>query len=472
MLRKHSGLLLLVPLLLPAVVSAQSSEEVKQILERLERLERENQNLAAEVRALRTELSAKNGSESQPAAAPEVAGAPVGVTPAQPDDATPEGPPLAEQVAVNTRQIADLSQTKVESSQKLPVTLSGIVLFNAFINGRANAGEQYPMIASTKTSIENGGASPSQTIIGLTYQGHQIWGGARLNASAFFDLWGGNPNSSLDHTIRLRVATISADWKNQSLMVGQDKPIIAPRDPTSLAQVAFSPLTSAGNLWLWQPQIRFEQRFHFGETAGLKAQAGLYQTSEPIASAGEEYGGSLAVSRPALEGRFEFWKEFAGGARFEIAPGFHTSNTHVDGLSVPSRLFSIDWLLRPVRKLEVTGTFFGGKNTAGIGGLRQGFTFLGEDHVVAVRAAGGWLQVSYQATSRLSFQAHSGQESNRAADLLIGGITRNLAYAGNVQYKIASNVVLAFEASQVRTKRVSTPERLNNHYDFALAYLF
>ncbi|MEQ1947788.1 MAG: hypothetical protein ABL995_11400 [Bryobacteraceae bacterium] len=468
MLRKHSRLLLSLPFLLPAVLPAQSSNEMKQILDRLERLEQENKNLAAEVRALRSELGARNGTPAEALAATATPAS----LPAAVEDAAPSGPPIAEQVAVNTRQIADLSQIKVESAQKLPVTLTGMVLFNAYINGRANNGEQYPMVAGTGTTVENGGASPSQTLLGLTYQGPQIWGGGRLNAAAHFDLWGGNPNSSLNHTIRLRVATVSADWKNTSLMFGQDKPIIAPRDPTSLAQVAFSPLTSAGNLWLWQPQVRVEQRFHFGESAGLKAQGGVYQTNEPVASAGDEYAASLASSRPGIEGRFEFWKEFAGGARFEIAPGFHTSNTHVDGASIPSRLFSIDWMLRPIRKVEITGTFFGGKNTAGIGGLRQGFTFLGEDHPVAVRAAGGWMQVSYQATSRLSFQAHSGQESNRAADLLTGGITRNLAYAGNIQYRIASNVVAAFEASQVRTKRVNTPERLNNHYDFALAYLF
>ena len=36
------------------------------------------------------------------------------------------------------------------------------------------------------------------------------------------------------------------DWNNTSLMLGQDKPIISPRDPDSLAQVGFSPLTGAG----------------------------------------------------------------------------------------------------------------------------------------------------------------------------------------------------------------------------------
>ena len=63
-------------------------------------------------------------------------------------------------------------------------------------------------------------------------------------------------------------------------MVGQDKPLIAPRDPFSLAQVGVSPFTDAGNLWLWSPQARVEERFKFGDDSGLRAQLSLYQLGE------------------------------------------------------------------------------------------------------------------------------------------------------------------------------------------------
>ena len=137
----------------------------------------------------------------------------------------------------------------------------------------------------------------SQSIIGLTFQGPRVFGGGQVNASLFLDLWGGTPTSSLNHLVRMRVATVSLDWKNSSLTLGQDKPIVSPREPNSLAQVAFSPLTAAGNLWLWQPQIRFEQRFSMSDNMGLRAQAGVYQTSEPAASAGA-VSRSLRPARP------------------------------------------------------------------------------------------------------------------------------------------------------------------------------
>jgi hypothetical protein len=284
------------------------------------------------------------------------------------------------------------------------------------------------------------------------------------------DLWGGTSNS-LNHLVRLRVATLRVDWKNQSFVVGQDKPIISPRDPSSLAQVAFSPLTSAGNPWLWQPQARFEQRFTWGETTGLRAQAGVYETSEPTASAGL-YAASLSTARPALEGRFLFWRNLGSGARIEIAPGFHTSETHVAGVSVPSRLFTTDWLIQPTPKLQWTGMFFTGENAAGIGALRQGFTIFGNDNIQAVGTAGGWTQLAYFITHRLTLNAYAGQESNRPEDLLHGEVTRNFAYAGNLIYQLGPNVLLGWEASQVRTSFLGTMPRLANHYDLALAYLF
>jgi len=293
-----------------------------------------------------------------------------------------------------------------------------------------------------------------------------------VNAALTMDLWGGTPSSSLNHLVRMRIATISLNWKTRSLTFGQDKPIVSPREPDSLAQVAFSPLANAGNLWLWQPQLRFEQRFSFGDDMGLRAQVGVYETSEPTAPAGSEYSGTLSPSRPGEEGRFEFWRTFGDSGRVEIAPGFHASDTHVAGASVPSRLFTVDWLIQPISKVRITGMFFQGENAAGLGGLRQGYTIFSSRNVQAVHAAGGWAQLLFQATSRLAFHAYAGQESDRSSDLLTGSIGRNFLYAGNAIYRLGSNVLLGFEASQVRTTYLGLANRVNNHYDLSLAYLF
>ena len=446
MLPNHRYLILLfIPLLLPA----QEKSEFQQIIDRLDRLEQENRSLTDEVRALRAELAVAH--------------------PSPPAEAAPA--PLEERVAIQERRTDELSQTKVETSQRMPITLTGMALFNAFLNGRASGGQQDPLTASLSDSRSAGGASLSQSIVGLTFHGPRVAGGGQVSGTFYMDLWGGS-SSSLNHLVRMRVATLQIDWKNQSLVVGQDKPIVSPREPNSLAQVAFSPLTAAGNLWLWQPQVRFEQRIAMGENAGVRAQAGVYQTSEPSSSAPGEYQATLSAARPALQGRFEFWRKFGEGGRIEIAPGFHVSQSHVGGVSIPSDLFTIDWLIQPVSKVQLTGMFFQGENTAGIGGLRQGFTITPKGQFLAVGATGGWAQVSYLATQRLTLNVYGGQESDRAADLLTGQITRNFAYAANGIYHLSSNVLFSLEAFQARTTYLGLPQRLVNHYDLALAYLF
>ena len=443
----------LTPLFLPA----QERSDFQQILQRLDQLERENHNLAEEVHALRAEIASTRPTAT-PTAAAETA---INVSPV----------PIEERISVQEQRTEELSQTKIEAAQRMPVTLTGMVLFNAFLNGRANGNAQNPLAASAADSVSGGGGSLSQSIIGLRFQGPRVFGGGQLRGSFDMDLWGGTA-SSLNHLVRLRVASLQIDWKNTSVMIGQEKPLIAPRDPDSLAQVAFSPLTAAGNLWLWQPQVRFEQRFAMGDNAGLKAQASLYQTSESAGSVAPPLQSTLSSASPGLESRFQFWSKFGSGARIEIAPGFHVSETHVAGTSIPSRLFTIDWMLQPMAKWRFTGTFFHGRNAAGVGGLRQGFTVIDANRFNAVHATGGWAQLSYLATKRLTLNAYSGQESDRGADLLAAQITRNLVYAGNAQYRLGPNVLLGLEASQARTSYLGGKIRLVNHYDLALAYLF
>jgi len=454
---------LLLMLLLPVLLAGQTAPEMQQVLNRLDRLEDENAKLIAEIRALRESLAGArivSSASAAEAAVPQSAAAPSATQ------------PVDERLSVQETRVNELSRTSVQATQRLPVSLSGMVLFNAYLNGSSNGGSQNPLIASLQKSDSGNGMSPRQSIVGFRYQGPTVLHGGRISASLDMDLWAGSANS-LGHLIRMRTATFQIDWENRSFMVGQDKPLVAQRDPASLAQVAFSPLTAAGNLWLWQPQVRFEQRFRLSHTSGLRAQGSVYQTSEPGAGTVSETYGTFASARPALQGRFEFWNDFGETRRIEIAPGFHVSQSRVGTtISIPSRLFTADWMIRPAAAWQFTGAFFQGENAAGLGGLRQGFTDLSSGRFVPVGTAGGWAQVAWLPTSRLNFHIYGGQESNRPADLLPNQITRNLAYAGNVLYRLGPNVRVGLEASQVRTKYKSGEIRLVNHYDLALAYLF
>jgi hypothetical protein len=453
MLTKSLGLCLLA-IALPRPAAPQNSPDMQKIIERLDKLEEENHQLIEEIRDLRVELKAARSPDP---------------------NQTPAPPPVDERLAVQESRTADLDQSKVAASQRFPISLTGMLLFNAFENGRSSGGAEYPETAGATPSPATDGASVRQTILGLKFNGPDLPGGGKASGSLYMDFFGGTsaPDNNL---LRIRTATLDLTWKNTTFSVGQDKPIVSPRDPSSFAQVGVSPLTGAGNLWDWNPQARVERRFSFGEESGLKAQAGVYETTETYsATLPAYYSGTLERSRPAYQGRFEFFHGDNHGGddhrRFEIAPGFSLGATHVAGQSVPSRIASLDWLFRPAPLLEFSGEAFNGQDVAGLGAL-PGFSILPDYSVIPVHSHGEWGQLALFPAPRLSLHIYAGEQYNRASDIAPSGIQRNFLYAGNIMYKLAPNVVAALEASQTRTQYLGSLFRLNDHYDLALAYLF
>jgi hypothetical protein len=371
-------------------------------------------------------------------------------------------------VAIDETRTAELDQTKVGASQRFPLRITGMVLFNSFLNSQGSGGLQYPTYAWPNNEA-SGGGSFRQTTIGLQYSGPQTFLGGSVNGSVYMDFWGGS-GTSLDQDFRIRTGSIEIDWATRSIMAGLESPIFAPREPASLAQVAYAPLSGAGNLWLWIPQVRFEQKIRFGDQSGLRAQIGVVQTSETQPY--QESSAYVEPVRPGVEGRFEFYHGSEGGRRIEIAPGFHASVSHVEEISLPSRIFSLDWFARPWQKLEFSGAFFTGQNVGPLGGMQPGFTIFGPLNAVPIHSNGGWAQLAFPVTNRLTFHLFSGLEDDRAADLLSGDIARNWMTGANLFYRLAPNVLLGLEGSQVRTTYLNSSYRLNDHYDLALAYLF
>jgi hypothetical protein len=437
------------------LLQAQQDPNLQKILDRLDRLEGENRELRRQVEKLRERI----GEVLTPQAAPTV----------------------EERLDLGEQRTAELAQVKVEASQRFPIRLSGMALVNSFFNSKSNGGGDNPAIASASPGSAGGGATWRQTILGIDFRGPRTFLNGRVHGSVYFDFFGGT-NQPLNNLMRIRTADLTIDWKSRSVTIAQDKPIISPREPDSLAQVGISPLTGAGNLWLWEPQIRFEQRVRLGDQAGVNARIGVVQTTETSAGVPASFAGTLERFRPGLEGRFELFRQFGDARRIEIAPGFHTSTTHVASGSAPSRVFSTDWMFRFANPVELTGFFYTGENVAhfGTGGIRQGFSILGPGNIVSVGSRGGWTQLKLTATSRLSFHIMAGQQDDRDSDLRAGpgaqgpagGVSKNQAYGANFFYRLAPNFVMSFETMQTRTRYLISGKRLINHYDLAFAYLF
>ena len=441
------------------IARAQQEREIRQILERLDRLERQNAELRTEVRELRKQLAEPVGAD---------AGAPEAVE------------KLKDSVAVQTARIEEQAQSKVESLQRFPIRITGMALFNAYTNSRSE-GAYFSPVASSGTSARAAGGTLSQSILGLeffgphTFLGGKIRGNIQMDLTPYAGAYTAKPITGAAAeglAPHLRTGVLTIEWGSRSITVGREKPLIAPRDPDSLAQVGLPPLSGAGNLWEWQPQIRLEQGFRISPGNVITAQASLYSTREANTQIPERFAATLEPSRPGWEGRLQYAHRRSDERFLEIAPGFHYSLSHAAGQSIESRIVTLDGLLRPFHFLEFSGAFFDGQNAAGLGGLGPGFRVTPSGEAYAVNSRGGWMQLALFPTRRVSLHFFGGTQINRPSDLAGYYPQSNVSIAGNIYYRLAPNVFVAFEAAQARTTWTGGATHLRNHYDLALAYMF
>jgi hypothetical protein len=415
-----------------------------QIVQQLNQLQQDNQRLNREIDSLKQQVLELKS--AKPAA------------------------PLDEKLDVVSQRVEDLAGSKVEAAEKFPVKLSGLVLMNTYsYDGHIGAAE-LPMVAVPGPRTHSDGGTFRNTQLAFEYSGSQGLWGAQLGGRLQLDFFGGSLNIQ-NHLARIRTANISLNWKSRSLTFAVDKPILSPRDPDSLSQLGIPLLANSGNLWLWQPQVRYEERIQFNDATGLRARIGVYQTNETLAAVPN--GVKLSPSRPALQGRFELFHNTKAGRRFELAPGFHLSHSQVAGTGVRSYAASLDWLIPLAPRVDWTGFAFTGQDLTGLGiaGIHQSFS-LRPSGAFAVRNRGGWTQLSVHAGTRLDFNFLGGLEDDINRDLGANGIARNLTYGANLHWRLAPNVVLGPEILQIRTTYRQSGILLLNRYDLALGYLF
>src|SRR5690242_1294528 len=129
-------------LLFSPYLQAQTPAQLDSIAQRLDRLEQENRALTEEVKNLRGELASLRGSTETTQAAADG------------------------RMELQQRRIEEQAQSKVEASQKFPIRLAGMALFNAFADSKQNGGADYPVVAAPP-SAGHAGATIRQSIIGL-----------------------------------------------------------------------------------------------------------------------------------------------------------------------------------------------------------------------------------------------------------------------------------------------------------------
>jgi len=456
--------------------------------------------LQAEVRELRTAVVELRSEAGQYRAETEQLRKELQATRAASATAAPNGAtPLEERVSsleessqLLSSKVDDQYQTKVEAASKYRVRLSGIVLLNLFSNHGRMDSQETPTWAIPYIPNVSGqtlGASLRQSEIGLEVFGPRL-AGARTSGNLQFDFSGGSPNTPNGVNlglVRMRVASIRMDWKDTSLVAGQDNTFFSPLSPTSFASLAIPAFSYAGNLWGWIPQVRLEHRFNLSEGQSVVLQGGILDnvTGElpsafaPFAQAGQSSG------QPAYAGRAAWTRNVFGMPLTLGAAGYYSRQTWSMNQNVDGWAAMTDWSVPLARRVSLTGEFYRGRAIGGLGGaVGRSVLFSGnpspQGQVRALNSVGGWSQLKVIATSKLEFNGAFGVDNPYASDVrgfsvspgFPAPLLQNRSSLVNVIYRPRSDLLLSGEYRHLRTFDIDAGSPTADQVNLMMGILF
>jgi hypothetical protein len=404
---------------------------------------------------------------------------------------------LEESTQLLGSKIDEQYQTKVETAAKYRARLSGIVLMNAFRNVGASDNLDLPDYAQppvapglAQTSF---GATLRQSEIGLEIFGPTL-AGAKTSANIQLDFAGGFPatNNGVNFGVaRLQTASLRLEWKNTSVIAGQDALFFSPLSPTSFASLAIPAFAYAGNLWGWTPQVRVERRFDLADQQTLTLQAGILDNldwetpSNPFyrsAQAGElsgepAYAMRTAWSRPVFDHPLTI-----AAAGYYGRQNWTEWNRNVDAWAALT-----DWQIPILSRLTLSGEFYRGRAIGGLGGaVGQTIVFGGNPSypttgLRGLDSAGGWTQLKFQLTRKLELNgvyseddAFAGDVRGYATDANNFGpiLGRNRGALGNLVYRPRSDLLLSAEFRRLHTYPIYDSASVTNQINLAMGVLF
>jgi hypothetical protein len=478
----------------------------------LQQLQSQVQELSGQVKSLKTQQELATAESAELRKELEAAKTQLVALSSQPGGAAPVGQMVAHDVAASgtteeriarieeNQQMADAkaaeqSQTKVESSSKYRLRLSGIVLFNMYANRGTVDNQDFPQIATAPNLLSSSGSfggSLRQSQIGLEGFGPTV-AGARTSAEVKFDFAGGFPeteNGVSFGIVRLRTGTVRFDWDKTSIIAGQDALFISPSSPTSIATLAIPAFAYSGNLWGWIPQVRVEHRFTISENSSLLLQGGILDSLSGDLPVSEYYRYPTwgeSSGQPAYATRLAWTQAVHGQNMIVGVGGYYGRQDWGFGRSVDAWAGTLDLTMPLGNRFEFTGQFYRGRALGGIGG-GIGQSVLWErslldptTEVYGLNSMGGWAQLKYKATTKLQFNGAYGQDNPFAGNLREFGanqtyypspLSRNMSAMINFLYQPKSDIVLSMEYRRIKTYTLDSHADAANIINMSVGYIF
>ncbi len=387
--------------------------------------------------------------------------------------------------ATQPRPAATQSQP---AADKPVVTVYGSLLWNSYYNTSLTNNADIPFLAGKQGSDplgndKNFGMTARQTRLGVRFQGPMA-AGAKTSGVVESDFFGGQsslPNAVGFDIFRLRLAYARMDWKNVSLIAGQDWSVFAPLNPTSLASYAVPAIAGSGNPWIRTPQLRLE----------LHNRSFLWQLAATDPNVGDYPAGFLTARTPlsgergrlpGVDSRWSYLTKMNGkdanvsfSAHYGRGKNAGVVGTRNVQQGVDSWGVALDYTLPVASRLTFTGEIFDGR-ALGVYSASFGQSVLpvGTPGAHGVGTGGGWMQAQVQLAPRWQWNSSYGLESNEAANLRTGDRNRNQTVMSNVMFKLSPQLTVAGEWRRFLTNYYNqwTLNERGDHFNLAVGYIF
>jgi uncharacterized coiled-coil protein SlyX len=410
---------------------------------------------------------------------------------------------LRERQAMQESQIATHEQTKVETESKYPVKITGLLLFNGFVNTRQVDMTATPTVALPGTGST--GASVQQTILGFDARGPHLLG-ARSYADLRVDFYGssGSGNSSAVYTgdytasaaiLRLRTVHAGLQWQHTDAYFSLDRPILSPDAPTSLTAVAEPALAWSGNLWTWNPQVGVTQDVGFAGSYNLRLQGALIDVGDaPLSVASASAATSVVIPTSAEQSRWpgEEARIALLGSKLEEGNhigfgGYFAPHLNPGGTRFNAWASTLDAKLLLPGRFQFTGTLYRGAALGGLGGgAYKDFGFRADPdsdkyYFRPYDDVGGWAQLKEKLSERVEFNAAFGLDIIFARELrpyaIPGGtmyqnLARTQTYTGNVIFSPKASLLFSLEYRHLESIPVIGLPAESNIIGVAAGYKF
>jgi hypothetical protein len=331
-------------------------------------------------------------------------------------------------------------------------------------------------------------ATLRQTILGLDASGPHLWG-AKSSADISVDMFGAIPYGDYSATagsLRMRTAHASLEWPHRAVRFALDRPLISPWQPTSWVSVAEPPLSWAGNLWLWSPQLQYSDE-NFMANRHLKFEFGLIDPS--AASSGSTNGlrqpdAPEQSRQPGYEARMGASLAWRGHPVNFGAGGYYDRQTYNYDAHVDAWAATADWNVFLAPAVEFSGELYRGRAISGLGGgaFKDYATYDSYAFLRGLDAVGGWSQLKLLVSPSLEINIAGGQDGDyaselRGSDLLTAldnysSLLRNQSVYGNIVYRPRSYLLFSTEFRQLQSWPIGGSSNRDRMVGVAAGYSF